>query len=157
MQEASNCKQKVASNLFVQVWFGGVPSAVEEVVRAWFCCLLSLKTNARNRGRTALRHLLSTRTKKILLVHTVSFWRGVLRDYLLRRHWMLKFQGNERKRQLLRSLLSDHPVDKDSFFVGEGKWGCPPPPQITGVSQSARETSRDKSQSVPSPEELFKT
>ena len=28
-------------NFFVRVWFGGVPSTVEEVVRVRFCCLLS--------------------------------------------------------------------------------------------------------------------
>ena len=37
----------------------------------------------------------------------MSFWKGVLRDYLLRRCWMLKFLGKKRKRQLLRSLSSD--------------------------------------------------
>ena len=51
----------------------------------------------------------------------MSFWKGVLRDYLLRRRWVPKFPGNKRKRQLLRSLFSDplpegHPVDRDSFL-----------------------------------------
>ena len=60
-------------------------------------------------------------TKKSVPVHRVSFWRGVLRETLLRRLCKLKFQG-QRKRQLLRSLLSDplpegHPVDRDSFFL----------------------------------------
>ena len=55
-------------------------------------------------------------------VHRVSFWKGVLRDCLLRRRWVLKFLGKKRKRQLLRSLLSDplpegHPVDRDRFSV----------------------------------------
>ena len=55
-------------------------------------------------------------------VHRVSFWKGVLRDYLLRRRRVLKFLGKKRKRQLLRSLLSDplpegHPVDRDRFSV----------------------------------------
>ena len=63
----------------------------------------------------------SLRTEKTVPDHGVSFWRGVLRDYLLRRRWVLQFLGNERKRQLLRSLFSDpfpegHPVDRDSFF-----------------------------------------
>ena len=54
----------------------------------------------------------------------VSFWRGVRRDYLLRRCWVLKFLGNKRERQLLRSLFSDpllegHSVDRDSFFCGD--------------------------------------
>ena len=61
------------------------------------------------------------RTEKTVPVLRVSFWKGVLRDYLLRRRWVLKFLGNKRKRQLLRSLFSDplpegHPVDRDSFF-----------------------------------------
>ena len=55
-------------------------------------------------------------------VHRVSFWKGVRRDYLLRRRRVLKFLGKKRKRQLLRSLLSDplpegHPVDRDHFSV----------------------------------------
>ena len=61
------------------------------------------------------------RTKKIVPVHRVSFWRGVLRGYLLRRRRMLKFLGKKRKRQLLRSLSSDplsegHPVYRDNFL-----------------------------------------
>ena len=71
------------------------------------------------------------RTEKIVPVHRVSFWRGVLRDYLLRRCWMLKFLGRKRKRQLLRSLSSDplpegHPVDRDNFF-------CPRKPPLGTV------------------------
>ena len=38
------------------------------------------------------------------------------------------------------------------IFLGEGKWGR----KSAGVSQSVRETGRDESQSVPSPEKLFK-
>ena len=50
---------------------------------------------------------------------------GILRDYLLRRRWALKFPGNTRKRQLIRSLFSDplpegHPVGRDSFFCLSG-------------------------------------
>ena len=66
------------------------------------------------------------RTDKTVPVHRVSFWKGVPRDYLLRRRWVLKFLGNERKRQLLRSLFSDplpegHPVDRDSFCLSYGQ------------------------------------
>ena len=62
------------------------------------------------------------RTEKTVPVDRVSFWKGVLRDYLLRRRCMLKFLGKKRKRQLLRSLLSDplpegHPVNRDRFFL----------------------------------------
>ena len=65
--------------------------------------------------------LLTARTKKIVPVNRVSFWRGVLRDYLLRRRRMLKFLGKKRKRQLLRSLSSDplsegHPVYRDTVL-----------------------------------------
>ena len=61
------------------------------------------------------------KTEKTVPVHRVSFWRGVLRDDLLRRCWVRKFLGKKRKRQLLRSLFSDplpegHPVDRDNFF-----------------------------------------
>ena len=61
------------------------------------------------------------RTEKTVPVRRVSFWKGVLRDYLLRRRWVPKFLGKKRKRQLLRSLFSDslpegHPVDRDNFF-----------------------------------------
>ena len=61
------------------------------------------------------------RTEKIVPVHRVSFWKGVLRDYLLRRRWVLKFLGKKRKKQLLRNLFSDplpegHPVDGQFFL-----------------------------------------
>ena len=39
------------------------------------------------------------RTEKIVPVHRVSFWRGVLRDYLLRRHWMLEFLGEKKRKR----------------------------------------------------------
>ena len=63
---------------------------------------------------------IQTRTKKIVPVHRVSFWKGVLRDYLLRRCWMLKFLGKKRERQLLRRLSSEpfsegHLVYRDNF------------------------------------------
>ena len=63
----------------------------------------------------------SFRKEKVVPVHRVSFWRGVLGDYLLRMRWVLKVLGKKRKRQLLRSLFPDplpegHPVDRDNFF-----------------------------------------
>ena len=66
-------------------------------------------------------HRAIIRTEKAVPVRRVSFWKGVLRDYLLRRRRVLRFLGNMTKRQLLRSLLSDplqegHPVDRDNFF-----------------------------------------
>ena len=49
----------------------------------------------------------SSRAEKTATVHRVSLWKGVLRDYLLRRRWVQPFLGNKRKRRLLRSLYSD--------------------------------------------------
>ena len=67
------------------------------------------------------KHHLLMRTKKAVPGRRVCFWRGVLRDNLLRRRWMLKFLVNRRKRQLLRSLSSDplpegHHVNRNNFF-----------------------------------------
>ena len=82
------------------------------------------------------------RTEKIVPVPRVSFWRGVLRDYLLRRRWVLKFLGKRRKRQLLRSLFSDplpegHPVDRDHFLrLTNGGLG---PLSAVGAQSSAKE------------------
>ena len=45
-----------------------------------------------------LNSLPSTRTEKSVPVHRVSFWKGVLRDYLLRRRWVLKFLGKEEEK-----------------------------------------------------------
>ena len=50
-------------------------------------------------------------TEKTVPVHRVSFWIGVVRDYLLRRRWVLIFLGKKRKRQLLGSLFSDPPPE----------------------------------------------
>ena len=47
------------------------------------------------KGDGARPHL--SRIEKIVPSHRLSFWRGVLRDYLLRRRWMLKFLGKKRK------------------------------------------------------------
>ena len=38
-------------------------------------------------------------------VHRMPFWRGVLKDYLLRRCWMLKFLGNRMKAASKKSLF----------------------------------------------------
>ena len=58
------------------------------------------------------------RALKTALVDRVSFWRGVLRDYLLSRRWVPKFLGNMRKRQLLRSLSLQTPFQKDTLWTG---------------------------------------
>ena len=64
--------------------------------------------------------------EKIAPVQRVSFWRGVLRDYLLRRHWRLsakmRILGNKRKRQLLRSLSPDPPSRRTP--CGQGQFFC---------------------------------
>ena len=56
--------------------------------------------------------------KKIVPVHRVSFWKGVLRDYLLRTRWMLKFLGNKSKRLLLRSIFSN-PLPEGQPMAGQ--------------------------------------
>ena len=48
-----------------------------------------------------------SRTKKVSLSTGCPSGGGVLRDYLLRRLWMLTFLGKRRTRQLPRSLSSD--------------------------------------------------
>ena len=51
------------------------------------------------------------------------------------------------------SKLHDSKISSQKVFGGRGSGGV----KSAGVSQSVRETGRDESQSVPSPEELFKT
>ena len=50
-------------------------------------------------------------------------------------------------------ISDSKPTQVRSHSLGEGKWGR----KSAGVSQSVRETDRDKSQSVPSPQKRFET
>ena len=48
-------------------------------------------------------------------VHRVSFWRGVLRDYLLRRRWMLTFLGQKEEKATSKKSLVRPPFQKDTL------------------------------------------
>ena len=79
---------------------------------------LSMQTCQRSEGRldgTTLGR------RKLSLSTGCPSKKGVLRDYLLRRRWVLKFLGNKGERQLLRSLFSDPsrrtPCGQGQFFL----------------------------------------
>ena len=60
------------------------------------------------------------RTKKNVPVNRVSFWRGVLRDYLLRSRWMLQFLGNKRKKETSKKSLLRPPSRRT--LCGQGQF-----------------------------------
>ena len=73
---------------------------ISMVVTTYYMTCMDVKPRHQNLWRSTMQGALTARTcrtKTIVLVHRVSFWRGVLRDYLLRRRWMLKFLRMKRK------------------------------------------------------------
>ena len=60
----------------------------------------------------------TVRTEKTAPVHRASFWKGVLRNYLFGRGWVLKFLGNKRKKATSKKSLFRPPFQKDTVWTG---------------------------------------